>query len=64
MQSCSSRRLKLLRQEAHACLHLARLTETQAERLRLRGEAARLAMQAEQEDREHGPALTHEGLPR
>lgn len=61
MQDWSARRLKLLREEARACLHLARLTVAEAERMALRNQAARFAMQAEHEQRQymaraHGPA--------
>jgi hypothetical protein len=41
-----TRRLKLLREEARACLHLAQVTLVEAERNDLRRQAARLEMQA------------------
>ena len=52
MQDWFARRLKLLREEARACLHLAKLTALEAERVSLRRQAARLAMQAELEERQ------------
>ena len=56
MQDGFAKRLKLLRGEARACLHLANLTAVEAERMRLRRHAARLAMQAELEERQQESA--------
>jgi hypothetical protein len=50
-----SRRLKLIRAEAHACLHLARLTHSSGERAILRNKAAHLAMLAEGVERQQIP---------
>ena len=54
MQDWFAKRLKLLREEARACLHLAKLTAVEAARMRLRRQAAYFAMQAELEERQHG----------
>ena len=58
MQDWFARRLKLLRGEARACLHLAKLTALEAERMRLRRQAAQFAMQAELEERQKGASRT------
>jgi hypothetical protein len=52
MQNRFTRRLELLREEARACLRPAKLTALEAERMRLRSQAALLAMQAELEERQ------------
>ncbi len=58
MQEWFARRLKLLREEARACLHLANLTAVETERMRLRRQAAQFAMQAELEERQQKACRT------
>ena len=55
MVSPLNRRLKMLREEAAACLYLAKVTQAADERVALRRQAARLAMQAEVEERATAP---------
>jgi hypothetical protein len=50
--NCFGERLGPLREEARACLRLAKVTQEVAEQIKLRDQAARLAMQAKTEERQ------------